>query len=200
MIETQVALATDQYGDQRSKDRTVGWKFSDSWRSEDISGLIDARNRGGRGTEPSESNSAAFSNASAAHAQEAGVLGLLADQFRPLPRGTTRRSTLHPLQEWEGSVVEIGDEEFTGRLTDLTAGHSYETEEAVVPLEELSDHDRAKLRKGSIFRWVIGYERSPSGTKRRVSQIVFRDLPAMTESDFRSGAEWARGIARSFQE
>ena len=58
---------------------------------------------------------------------------------------------LHPLQEWEGYVVEIGDGDFTGRLTDLTAGHSWDSEEAVVPLEELSDYDRARLRQGSYL-------------------------------------------------
>ena len=73
---------------------------------------------------------------------------------------------LHPLQEWEGYVVEIGDTDFTARLVDLTAGSSYEEEEATVPLNELSDNDIVKLRIGSLFRWVIGYERSPAGTKR----------------------------------
>ena len=48
---------------------------------------------------------------------------------------------------------------------------------------------------GSIFRWVIGYERTPEGTRKRVSQIVFRDLPRMTESDLRAGREWARKVA-----
>ena len=109
-------------------------------------------------------------------------------------------STLHPIQEWEGYVVEIGEMEFSARLMDLTAGHSYETEEAVIPLDEISDDDHAKIREGSIFRWVIGHERFKTGTKRRVSQIVFRDLPAMTESDFSSGSEWASRIARSFRE
>ena len=105
---------------------------------------------------------------------------------------------LHALQEWEGHVVEIGDEEFTARLTDVTAEASYEQEEAVIPLAEISDSDAAKMREGSIFRWVIGYERSAAGTKKRVSQIVFRDLPAITEADLRAGEAWARETMRSF--
>ena len=100
------------------------------------------------------------------------------------------------LQEWEGYVVEINDEEFVARLIDLTAGHSHETEEADIPLAELSEHDARRMEVGSIFRWVIGYERSPAGTKRRVSQIVFRDLPRMTESDFRRGEVWAQEMAQ----
>ena len=118
-----------------------------------------------------------------------------------LPRLPARRMSatrLHALQEWEGYVVEIGGEEFTARLTDITAGASYEQEEAIIPLSELSDGDAAKMREGSVFRWVIGYERSASGTKKRVSQIVFRDLPAITEADLRAGKAWARETMRSF--
>ena len=106
--------------------------------------------------------------------------------------------TLHALQEWEGYVVEIGKEEFVARLIDITAGASYEEEEATIPISDLSDDDAAKMQKGGIFRWVVGYERSVAGTKKRVSQIVFRDLPAMTESDLKAGEAWAQETMRSF--
>jgi len=104
------------------------------------------------------------------------------------------RSTLHALQEWEGYVVDIEDDEFVARLIDLTAGHSHETEEATIPLSEISEYDASRMVLGSIFRWVIGYERSPEGTKTRVSRIVFRDLPRVTEADVREGEEWARRV------
>ncbi len=102
------------------------------------------------------------------------------------------RSSFHALQEWEGYVLEIHGGEFVARLVDLTAGSSHEEEEATIPLAEISDGDAATLREGGIFRWVIGYQRDPSGTKKRVSQIVFRDLPRLTERDFQQGGEWAR--------
>lgn len=105
-------------------------------------------------------------------------------------------TTLHPLQEWEGYVVNIGDTAFTARLVDLTAGGSHEDEEAIVPLTEISRYDRAKMRKGSYFRWVIGYE-STAGTRTRVSQIVFRDLPATTAADLRVGRDWAHKMMRA---
>lgn len=105
-------------------------------------------------------------------------------------------TTFHPLQEWEGYVVTIGDKDFTARLVDLTAGRSQEDEEAIVPLTEISRYDRAKMREGSYFRWVIGYE-STAGTRIRVSQIVFRDLPATTPADLRIGQAWARKMARA---
>lgn len=106
-------------------------------------------------------------------------------------------ASFHALQEWEGYVVESRAADFVARLTDLTAGASYEQEEAIIPLTELSDHDAARIADGSVFRWVIGYERSPAGTKKRVSRIVLRDLPAVTEADLRDGEEWARETIRA---
>ena len=114
----------------------------------------------------------------------------------PLPRRAPTPSS-HALQEWEGYVVEMRAKDFVAHLTDLTAGASHEQEEAIIPLTELSDHDAARMTAGSVFRWVIGYEHSPAGTKKRVSQIVLRDLPAMTEADLRGGEEWARETIRT---
>lgn len=111
------------------------------------------------------------------------------------PRAPT--TTLHPLQEWEGYVVEVGKTDFVARLIDLTAGAEHEEAEAIIPLVEISDDDVARMREGSIFRWVIGYARSVTGTKKRVSQIVFRDLPAITEADLRDARAWAADMARA---
>ena len=119
--------------------------------------------------------------------------------FPPLPAPVPPRAVLHALQEWEGYVVELGSGEFVARLVDLTAGSSHEEEEAIFPLEEVSESDSVTMAVGSIFRWVIGYERLPAGTKRRVSQIVFRDLPRITERDFREGREWARETLRALK-
>ena len=111
----------------------------------------------------------------------------------------TAAATFHALQEWEGHVLEIGGDEFVAALIDLTVGSSHEEEEAIIPLTEISDRDAATLRVGAVFRWVIGYERSPSGTKKRVSQIVFRDLPRITDRDLQQGKEWARETRRAFE-
>ncbi len=91
-------------------------------------------------------------------------------------------------------MVDIGDEEFVARLVDLTAGREYESEEAIIPMTEISEHDASRMVLGSIFRWVIGYERSPEGTRKRVSRIVFRDLPRVARSDQRQGEDWARKV------
>ena len=130
----------------------------------------------------------------ATRSQPADLVALRVDF--PQRLSPERSSTLHALQEWEGYVLEIREEEFEARLIDVTADASHEGEEATIPLEELSDHDAKKMRVGSIFRWVIGYERSPAGTKKRVSHIVFRDLPAITNDDKRHGEIWVRKMSR----
>lgn len=119
--------------------------------------------------------------------------------FPPRPNPAPARAVLHALQEWEGYVVEVGSDEFIARLIDLTAGSSHEEEEVTIPLDEVSESDSSGMIVGSIFRWVIGYERSLAGTKRRVSQIVFRDLPRLTERDFGEGKEWARETIRALK-
>ena len=98
---------------------------------------------------------------------------------------------LHALQEWEGYVVKVGDAEFVARLVDVSAGSKYEDEEATFPLSDINEADVARLREGSVFRWVIGYQRSRAGTRMRVSEVVFRDLPAMTATDQKDGDAWA---------
>ena len=105
---------------------------------------------------------------------------------------------IEPVQEWEGYVVAMDDEAFVAHLVDLTAGATYAEEEATIPLVEVSDEDAARMRIGSIFRWIIGYAPSPDGTRNRVSQIVFSDAPRMTKLDFEEGKAWARNIAQSF--
>ena len=106
--------------------------------------------------------------------------------------------TFHAVQEWEGYVVRIGSKEFEAHLVDITAGGGIENEDATIPYSEISDFDQKKVALGSVFRWVIGFGRMPSGTKRRVSQIIFRDLPAVTESDVEMGRAWAEDISRAF--
>ena len=108
--------------------------------------------------------------------------------------------SFHVLQEWEGYVIEIGEDDFTVRLLDLTAGSSHEEEEAVIPFSEISEDDLKRLCLGSVFRWVIGYERSASGTKRRVSEVVFRELPVVTKQDLVEAEERARKTAQLWAE
>ena len=104
----------------------------------------------------------------------------------------------HAIQEWEGYVVEISDTHFTARLTDLTAGATYAGEEAEIPLREVSETDSSNMRVGSIFRWVIGYERLPGGKRREVSRIELKDVGVFSAADLQAGRDWARRITMGF--
>jgi hypothetical protein len=107
-------------------------------------------------------------------------------------------STFSPIQEWEGYVRSIGAESIIADLVDMAEQEKGITEQAEIPLEELSDVDRQKMRPGSIFRWSIGYQRTTSGTKMRVSNIVFRELPRWTQKDIREAREEAAKFEEYF--
>ncbi len=124
-----------------------------------------------------------------------------------LPRPVTGNwVTLHALQEWEGYVIGLTVDGFSARLIDVTEevydheSHELIEEEAEIPLTEISEGDVARLEPGAVFRWVIGYERKASGTKRRISQIIFRDMPALTQRDRSDGIAWARKISDSLRD
>ena len=102
--------------------------------------------------------------------------------------------TLHPTQEWEGLVTGIHDDGFEARLLDLTAGDPVDREVATIPFDAVGAEDRSLLRVGSIFRWVIGCEKSIDGTRRSVSRIVFLDPPRLTQRDLEKGREWAEWL------
>lgn len=107
--------------------------------------------------------------------------------------------SLEPLQEWEGYVSNIAETFFTARLVDKTQGKSVEEEEADFLIGDLSDEDRQLLVPGAVFRWVIGYQRTISGTKRRVSQITFRRLPAWTRKELQAARSRAEELASTIQ-
>jgi hypothetical protein len=124
---------------------------------------------------------------------------ILAPLFPEQPRIIPRGATFTPLQEWEGYVTEIGEETFTARLLDLTQDGVVEEEEADFPIAEISDTDQSVLQPGAIFRWVIGYRRTPAGTKERVSLIVFRRLPAWGERELQENRRKAEILAALLQ-
>lgn len=135
------------------------------------------------------------SNESGVYDQRYDYLWTILVEQRPPELPARKRSMLIAQQEWEGYVVAIEEDVLVARLTDLTAGSEYESEEASIPLDEISDSDKEKMDIGSIFRWVIGHEYSPTGGKKSVSEIIFRDLPGMTEADIERGEEWANEVA-----
>jgi hypothetical protein len=134
-------------------------------------------------------------------AEAIDVTGPKIDQLLSLPRRPTPlffTTTFSPIQEWEGYVREIRSDSITADLVDMTDNRKTITDQAEIPFDELSDADRQKLKIGSIFRWSIGYQRTTSGTKMRVSNIVFRDLPRWTQKDIREARDEAAILEKYF--
>lgn len=102
-----------------------------------------------------------------------------------------RSPSFFPKQEWAGRVTAIDNGTFDARLRNLTAGGR---EVATIDVEEISPEDRARMRVGSLFHWVMGYERSASGTRSNVSRIVFLDPPRLTKRDLERGRRWAEWL------
>jgi hypothetical protein len=83
--------------------------------------------------------------------------------------------SFHVLQEWEGYVQEINDEDstFTALLLDVTENQQFPSEEADFKQKDINEFDRHLLRNGAVFRWVIGYEGPVSGTKKDSVKVDF---------------------------
>jgi hypothetical protein len=89
------------------------------------------------------------------------------------------------LQEWEGQVQEVRRQYFSARLVDLTNRDSDETEEAELPISDISENERDLLVAGATFRWIIGY-RYISGSKERFTRVVIRRLPMWTDAEIKA--------------
>ena len=112
--------------------------------------------------------------------------------FESRPRSL--RHSFIAVQEWEGHVVEVGDETFTARLMDVTAGAETDREEADFLISDVDPSDHDLLLPGAVFRWSIGYLRMGT-TKIRGSQIVFRRLPKWQTIDVKQGRKRAQELA-----
>jgi hypothetical protein len=98
----------------------------------------------------------------------------------PVRLPSTRREALGQpgyrfelLQQWEGTVQEIGNDELTVHLRDLT-DPSHPEEVSVLPFDEIPYDDRGLVELGAVLYWSIGYETTRSGQLKRVSSIRFR--------------------------
>ena len=93
-----------------------------------------------------------------------------------LPPGSLPTLRVTVLQQWEGVVTEVGDETFFAELDDLTDS-SRPIEIVELSLDEIAVEDRPLVKNGACFYWSIGYETSPGGTIRRVSEIRLKRVP-----------------------
>jgi len=133
--------------------------------------------------------------------QEANVGQVKRDIDLPVyvPRSHSPKPSVQVKNEWEGYVVDVGAETFTARLVDKTRCDEHEDEEADFPIADVSDDDKKLLKPGGVFRWIIGYQKLPGGSRRRFSQVVFRQLPQWTEKELVKAEEEAKEISSKIQ-
>jgi hypothetical protein len=104
-----------------------------------------------------------------------------------------------PLQQWECAVTEINEESLWAELHDLT-NPTNPPEEAELFLENFSMADRALLRVGSVFYWVIGRDTTPSGQIRNVSELRLKRTPRWTQRKIESIHAKGADLFREFSE
>jgi len=100
------------------------------------------------------------------------------------------------LQDWEGIVETVGDENFTARLRDLTNEENYPSEIAELPIEDISDDDQELLKVGAVFYLTVGRSIRPNGRQQRFGRIVFRRLPGWTSSTLHRAEKRAKRLSR----
>jgi len=103
-------------------------------------------------------------------------------------------SSVYTLQEWEGYVISVDERTFTANLIDKTANKSRAEEQIEFDIDDVSEDDRILITHGAIFRWSIGYQKQ-NGTKRKISEIVFRRLPAWSRAEIKKATEMALSLA-----
>ena len=124
------------------------------------------------------------------------VLGLRRPFLLPPEQTLEQAEKFSVLQDWEGVVERVGAEVFSATLRDRTQNESYATEAAELPIADVSDDDRELLRPGAIFYLTVGRVTRASGRQDRVGRLVFRRLPAWTESTLRRAEERAARLSR----
>ena len=104
------------------------------------------------------------------------------------------------IAEWEGYVTEIGEVSFEARLRGILGeGVEDESEDATIPLDEISPSDRSLFCVGAIFRLCVSYERSRTRQVRRFTELVFRRLPKYSEKDLDAARARARERVSGFR-
>lgn len=94
--------------------------------------------------------------------------------------------------QWEGTVTEVGVNEFSVVLRDIF-NPGAEEYDAVFSLEEVADEDRDLLTEGAILYWTIGYEQR-GGQRRRISEVRLRRVPAWSRADLARVEKAAREL------
>jgi hypothetical protein len=119
----------------------------------------------------------------------------------PLPirlRKLPPRSVFSPIEEWEGTVLGVGNDSFTARLVNKSDSRVPEEEGQFTMAQLSSIEDRDLVSPGSIFYFSVGYEESPSRQRRTTAFLRFRRLPAWTSTELKEIEAEADRLAEVF--
>jgi hypothetical protein len=125
--------------------------------------------------------------------REATTLPLITRSIRFTP--SPQRFRL--LQQWEGTVLEVGVKEFVASLRDVTNPSSAD-ERATFDLDDVAADERELIAPGAVFYWAIGNQTSRGGTISKVSTVYFRRLPQWTSKDLARIKERTQELKRFF--
>lgn len=123
----------------------------------------------------------------------------VAQVIRPVSQGTSlpkRLALTVPLQEWEGVVDWVEDEEFGGTLVDMTAPEVHEQEQDTFSMEEVSRDDCSLVMPGAVFYWTIALVTNEVGRRSYESFIRLRRLPAWRPQDLGEARDRGARLAR----
>jgi hypothetical protein len=99
----------------------------------------------------------------------------------PSPRAATIQYHFQTLQQWEGTILEVTDDEIVSHLRSL--GPSIPDKRATISRDEISDSDQQLVLVGAVFYWTIGYRIELHGQKSLMSVIRLRRLPTWTRRE-----------------
>ena len=103
------------------------------------------------------------------------------------------------LQQFEGTVIALGDDEFTARLVDRTNPENA-PEVGEFSTDDVSEGDRELLALGAVFYFSLGYRIAPWGQRDRVATIKFRRLPAWSKREIEAASAQAETWAEMFDD
>lgn len=125
--------------------------------------------------------------------QEQSVASLEPVAVPPLP--SSQPTTTVGL--WLGSVEQVAAESLIAHLVDLEHGRPEEIAE--FDLAEIAEDDRALVRAGATFFWLITRVQTESGRVEQRSELRFRRLLPPSEQEMTSGKEWAAAALELFR-
>lgn len=108
-----------------------------------------------------------------------------------------KEPSLQIKQLWEGTVKDVLDNGFLAVLVDKSHPNLPE-EQVEFESVELREDDKPLVKPGSVFYWMIGTERTPSGQVRNVSNIEFSRLPIWTRNSLNAAAQRESGLGTWF--